>query len=72
MLPPSPNKGSACANYNYYVNLIEPHSNTYCIRCCKEKKDCNTGKSTYGCAYIIPGDYSDSTDPVKPVSARKD
>ncbi|GJJ76185.1 hypothetical protein EMPS_08544 [Entomortierella parvispora] len=61
--------GSACANYNHYVNLIEPHSNTYCIRCCKEKKDCNTGKSTYGCAYVIPGDYSGgSTDPVtKPV-----
>ncbi|KAF9130011.1 hypothetical protein BGW39_003572 [Mortierella sp. 14UC] len=50
--------GSACAGYNHYVNLIEPHLNTMCIRCCKEKKDCNTGKSTYGCAYVIPGDYS--------------
>ncbi|KAG0259214.1 hypothetical protein BGZ95_004739 [Linnemannia exigua] len=50
--------GSACSGYNHYVNLIEPHSNTMCIRCCKEKKDCNTGKSTYGCAYVIPGDYS--------------
>jgi hypothetical protein len=50
--------GSACAGYNHYVNLIEPHSNTMCIRCCKEKKDCNTGKSTYGCAAVIPGDYS--------------
>ncbi|KAF9933998.1 hypothetical protein FBU30_003716 [Linnemannia zychae] len=50
--------GSSCAGYNYYVNLIEPHSNTMCIRCCKEKKDCNTGKSTYGCAVIVPGDYS--------------
>ncbi|KAG0049201.1 hypothetical protein BGZ83_005977 [Gryganskiella cystojenkinii] len=60
--------GSACAGYNHYVNLIEPHSNTYCIRCCKEKSDCNTGKSTYGCAFIVPGDYSDlKTDPAKPV-----
>ncbi|KAG0358107.1 hypothetical protein BC939DRAFT_471393 [Gamsiella multidivaricata] len=50
--------GSACAGYNHYVNLIEPHMNTYCIRCCKEKVDCNTGKSTYGCALIVPGDYS--------------
>ncbi|KAG0068100.1 hypothetical protein BGZ90_000723, partial [Linnemannia elongata] len=50
--------GSACAGYNHYVNLIEPHSNTMCIRCCKEKKDCNTGKSTYGCAAVIPGYYS--------------
>jgi hypothetical protein len=50
--------GSACAGYAHYVNLIEPHSNTMCIRCCKEKKDCNTGKSTYGCAAVIPGDYS--------------
>ncbi|KAG0295991.1 hypothetical protein BGZ96_010412 [Linnemannia gamsii] len=53
--------GSACAGYNHYVNLIEPHSNTMCIRCCKEKKDCNTGKSTYGCAAVIPGDYSGSS-----------
>ncbi|KAF9133792.1 hypothetical protein BG015_003501, partial [Linnemannia schmuckeri] len=50
--------GSACAGYNHYVNLIEPHLNRMCIRCCKEKKDCNTGKSTYGCAAVIPGDYS--------------
>ncbi|KAF9911426.1 hypothetical protein EC991_003682 [Linnemannia zychae] len=55
--------GSACAGYNHYVNLIEPHSNTMCIRCCKEKKDCNTGKSTYGCAYVIPGDYSGGNPP---------
>lgn len=26
--------GSSCANWLYYVNLIEPVSNTYCIRCC--------------------------------------
>ncbi|KAF9158234.1 hypothetical protein BGX20_003486, partial [Mortierella sp. AD010] len=50
--------GSSCAGYNYYVNLIEPHNDIYCIRCCNEKKDCNTGKSTYGCEVVIPGDYS--------------
>ncbi|KAF9332473.1 hypothetical protein BG006_004647 [Podila minutissima] len=56
--------GSACAGYSSYVNLIEPHSDIFCIRCCKNKKDCNTGKSTYGCEAVIPGDYSDSTGPV--------
>ncbi|KAG0292504.1 hypothetical protein BGZ98_002555 [Dissophora globulifera] len=56
--------GSACANYKSYVNLIEPHSNTYCIRCCENKEDCNTGKSTFGCADIVPGDYSGPDDEV--------
>lgn len=27
-------KGSTCAGWKYYVNLIEPSGNTYCIRCC--------------------------------------
>lgn len=26
--------GSSCAGWSYYVNLIEPVSNTYCMRCC--------------------------------------
>ncbi|KAF9378158.1 hypothetical protein CPB97_009738 [Podila verticillata] len=56
--------GSACAGYSSYVNLIEPHADIFCIRCCKNKKDCNTGKSTYGCKVVVPGDYSDSTGPV--------
>lgn len=56
--------GSACAGYSSYVNLIEPHEDIFCIRCCKNKKDCNTGKSTYGCKVVVPGDYSDSTGPV--------
>ncbi|KAG0085736.1 hypothetical protein BGZ92_008761 [Podila epicladia] len=56
--------GSACAGYSSYVNLIEPHSDIFCIRCCKNKKDCNTGKSTYGCKVVVPGDYSDGTGPV--------
>ncbi|KAF9102214.1 hypothetical protein BGX29_004824 [Mortierella sp. GBA35] len=60
--------GSACAGYNYFVNLIEPHINTMCIRCCKEKKDCNTDKSTYGCAYVIPGDYSGPNTPIQPTA----
>jgi hypothetical protein len=27
-------KGSSCVGWKYYVNLIEPAGNTYCIRCC--------------------------------------
>jgi hypothetical protein len=26
--------GSSCAGWQFYVNLIEPVTNTYCIRCC--------------------------------------
>lgn len=26
--------GSSCAGWKYYVNLIEPVTNTYCMRCC--------------------------------------
>ena len=27
-------KGSSCAGWKYYVNLIEPVTKTYCMRCC--------------------------------------
>ncbi|KAG0242298.1 hypothetical protein BGW41_004512 [Actinomortierella wolfii] len=50
--------GSLCAGYKHYVNLVEPSDSRYCIRCCKEKKDCNTGKSEYGCLKVLGGDYS--------------
>ncbi|KAF9580552.1 hypothetical protein BGW38_002747 [Lunasporangiospora selenospora] len=63
--------GSACANYKYYVNLIEPNDNRYCIRCCNNKSDCNTGKSTHGCSVVVPGDYSGSgsVTPTGPTSS---
>ncbi|KAF9111358.1 hypothetical protein BGX27_005027 [Mortierella sp. AM989] len=50
----------SCKGYKKFVSLLEPASNTYCLRCCDEdsSKDCNTGKSTYGCATVIPGDYT--------------
>ncbi|KAI8355115.1 hypothetical protein EDC96DRAFT_516379 [Choanephora cucurbitarum] len=48
---------ATCNNYKYFVNLIEPDINTYCIRCCKTKADCNMGLSTYGCKRIVPGNY---------------
>lgn len=50
--------GSSCAGWKFYVNLIEPESNTYCMRCCNDDRSCNRGISEKGCAHIIPGDYS--------------
>ncbi|KAF9104847.1 hypothetical protein BGX27_009919 [Mortierella sp. AM989] len=51
-------RGASCAGYNSFVNLIEPSSNRYCIRCCMSKQDCNVGISEKGCHRIVPGDYS--------------
>ncbi|KAG0361047.1 hypothetical protein BGZ54_009263 [Gamsiella multidivaricata] len=53
----------SCIGYNKFVSLLEPSSNTYCIRCCKGTKDdterdCITNKSDKGCWNLIPGDYS--------------
>jgi len=50
--------GSQCAGWTYYVNLIEPSGNDFCIRCCNDTTNCNRGISQAGCARIVPGDYS--------------
>ncbi|KAG0242300.1 hypothetical protein BGW41_004514 [Actinomortierella wolfii] len=55
---PKAPRGSKCAGYGYYVGFVEPSDNIYCVRCCKNKSDCPTNKSTYGCRQILPGDYS--------------
>ncbi|CAO3596166.1 unnamed protein product [Absidia cylindrospora] len=55
-------KGSSCAGWDYYVNLIEPAGNTYCMRCCNDTTNCNRGISQDGCARIVPGDYSGPMD----------
>lgn len=55
-------KGSTCAGWEYYVNLIEPAGNTYCMRCCNDSTNCNRGISQDGCARIVPGDYSGPMD----------
>ncbi|KAG0950626.1 hypothetical protein G6F57_006081 [Rhizopus arrhizus] len=51
-------KGSSCAGWKYYVNLIEPVTKTYCMRCCNDDRTCNRGISEKGCFHIIPGDYT--------------
>ncbi|KAI8069710.1 hypothetical protein BC940DRAFT_297408 [Gongronella butleri] len=51
-------QGSSCAGWQYYVNLIEPANNIYCMRCCNDQTNCNRGISQDGCARVVPGDYS--------------
>lgn len=50
--------GSSCAGYKYYVELVEPDQDIYCIRCCKNKEDCPVGKSTQGCKKVLGGNYA--------------
>ncbi|KAF9085429.1 hypothetical protein BGX29_000828 [Mortierella sp. GBA35] len=50
--------GASYDGYKHFVELIEPDINRYCLRVCKNKGDCNTGRSTYGCEKVVPGDYS--------------
>ncbi|KAG0206694.1 hypothetical protein BGX28_001893 [Mortierella sp. GBA30] len=50
--------GAKCAGYNYFVELVEPDIEIYCIRCCKNKVDCPVNKSTYGCKKVLGGSYA--------------
>ncbi|KAH8556391.1 hypothetical protein BGW37DRAFT_472330 [Umbelopsis sp. PMI_123] len=50
--------GASCAGYQYFVNLVEPAGDDYCIRCCNTETNCNRGISQDGCARVVPGDYS--------------
>ncbi|KAI9261023.1 hypothetical protein EDC94DRAFT_562582 [Helicostylum pulchrum] len=47
-----------CKDYKYFVSLVEPDIERFCIRCCNDKNDCNTGRSGYGCLRVVPGDYN--------------
>ncbi|KAF9085428.1 hypothetical protein BGX29_000827 [Mortierella sp. GBA35] len=49
--------GAACADYKYFINMVEPDGLIYCMRCCQTKEDCPFGKSTYGCKAVIEGKY---------------
>ncbi|KAG0333995.1 hypothetical protein BG004_000600 [Podila humilis] len=50
----------SCQGWAKFVSLIEPATNTYCIRCCDkdDNVDCNTSISTKGCWNVIPGQYT--------------
>ncbi|KAF9122072.1 hypothetical protein BGW39_010051 [Mortierella sp. 14UC] len=51
-------QGASYAGYKYFVELVEPDSNIYCLRVCKNKADCPVHRSTYGCKSVLGGDYS--------------
>ncbi|KAF9943120.1 hypothetical protein KVV02_001394 [Mortierella alpina] len=51
-------RGARCHGYAHFVELVEPDSNIYCIRCCKNKIDCPVNKSTYGCKTVLGGNYA--------------
>ncbi|KAG0299150.1 hypothetical protein BGZ98_010296 [Dissophora globulifera] len=50
----------SCVGFKKFVSLIEPATNTYCLRCCNADNniDCNTSISTKGCWNVIPGTYA--------------
>ncbi|KAG0170321.1 hypothetical protein DFQ28_010265 [Apophysomyces sp. BC1034] len=52
--------GATCQGYPFFVSLIEPDIQRFCIRCCKNTADCNTGRSGYGCLRVVSGNYSKS------------
>ncbi|KAF8933997.1 hypothetical protein EDD21DRAFT_411153 [Dissophora ornata] len=50
-----------CHGYKKFLSLVEPATNTYCIRCCNGTDvdvDCDTSHSTSGCWNLIPGLYT--------------
>ncbi|KAF9344027.1 hypothetical protein BGX26_004900 [Mortierella sp. AD094] len=50
-----------CAGSKKFLSLLEPATNTFCIRCCNGDNvdvDCNTSKSTAGCWNLVPGLYT--------------
>ncbi|KAF8928356.1 hypothetical protein CPC16_002571 [Podila verticillata] len=50
--------GAKCAGYSAFVEIVEPDTQIYCLRCCKNKADCPVNKSTDGCEDVLGGDYS--------------
>lgn len=36
---------------------LKPDVERYCLRCCKNKKDCPTHMPTKGCVKVIGGNY---------------
>ncbi|OZJ06367.1 hypothetical protein BZG36_00751 [Bifiguratus adelaidae] len=57
-------QGSSCQSNAAFINIIEPNTGLYCVRCCANASStatggpCNRGRSQDGCEAVIPGDYS--------------
>ncbi|KAG0057559.1 hypothetical protein BGZ83_008141 [Gryganskiella cystojenkinii] len=45
--------------FNKFLSLLEPATNTFCLRCCRDDNniDCDTSHSTKGCWNLVPGLY---------------
>ncbi|KAF9351129.1 hypothetical protein BGX34_000790 [Mortierella sp. NVP85] len=56
-IDPSVRALSNCYGYKYYVQLTEPDTEEYCLRCCYRPEDCPTNKATKGCRAALPGKY---------------
>lgn len=54
--PKHPN-GALCQGYPYFVQLVEPDVQLFCLRCCKYRSDCPIDMSGEGCKKVIPGNY---------------
>jgi len=54
---PKAPQGALCRGYPYFVQLIEPDEEIYCLRCCNNKSDCPTNRSEDGCRDVIGGNY---------------
>ncbi|CAO3576669.1 unnamed protein product [Absidia cylindrospora] len=64
--------GASCQNFPFFVSIIEPTENRFCIRCCQNTDDCKTGISQNGCQRVVtPGNYEDNNafDAVPPSAA---
>ncbi|KAF9951793.1 hypothetical protein BGZ65_005753, partial [Modicella reniformis] len=48
---------SQCKGYNFYMQIVEPDLERYCLRCCNDEDDCPTGDGGDGCESVMGGDY---------------
>ncbi|KAF9370909.1 hypothetical protein CPB97_002377 [Podila verticillata] len=55
---PSSDGGGQYDTRAAFVEIVEPDTQIYCLRCCKNKADCPVNKSTDGCQDVLGGDYS--------------
>ncbi|KAI7820925.1 hypothetical protein BC939DRAFT_456589 [Gamsiella multidivaricata] len=51
-------EGARCAGYKHFVEMVEPDTQVYCLRCCQNEADCPVEGSMGGCRSMVRGDYS--------------
>jgi hypothetical protein len=55
---PSAPPGAGVTRYLFFVNLIEPDVNRFCIRASNNAAFITLNRSQDGCEVVVPGDYS--------------